>query len=482
MVLLCLFTLGPDGRRLIRWALIGIAKKQGKTELVAALALFFAFGPSGPDGEPEPSALVICAAGNDDQADLVFQAARTMCELSPTLSQITEVYEAEIVCPSLPGSKVRRVSAAAKKTSSTLDGPNIYVVIADELHCWEGNGARVVWNTLTNGGVTRRQPLVLQITTAFWDDDTICGEQYEYGHAVAAGKVDDPRFFFWWVEAPQGCDHTDPDVIRASNPSFGITVTIEFYLDQLTKKTESVFRRYFLNQKTEASETWLPAGVWDACAVPRVTIDPDLPSWGATDAATKWDSTANVQVQWNPKNNRLKVVCRMWERPWDPRTRRPVEDWKLPVAEVENDIRDRWVASGAEIVSWGFDPAHFHRSAEALETEGIPVEEITQGDARMVPAAQNLYQLAMAGLIEHDGDPDLARHIANAAAVQTRGGNGGWRLSKGKSKKKMDAAVALAMAAHLASVVPEKPRAPATARADGTEGESIFRPTGRLTL
>src|SRR5207237_1168620 len=68
MVILALFATNAAGMRKIRWALIGIAKKNGKTELCAALALFFAFGPSGPDGQPEPSALVVCSAGNDDQA------------------------------------------------------------------------------------------------------------------------------------------------------------------------------------------------------------------------------------------------------------------------------------------------------------------------------------------------------------------------------------------------------------------------------
>lgn len=452
-VILCLFTVGADGLRVVRWALIGIAKKNGKTELLAALALYFAFGPSGPDGQPEPAALVVVAAGSDEQADLLFGAAKTMCELSSTLRRLTEGgrFEDEIQCPSLPGSKIKRVAAAARKTSSTLDGKNVYVAIIDELHCWEGNGARVVWDTITNGTVTRRQPMVLQITTAHFDEDTICGEQYAYGKAVAGGKVDDPRYFFWWVEAPQGADHTDPDVIAASNPSFGITVGIDFYLDQLTKKTEAVFRRYFLNQITESEESWLEHGQWERLSVGNeFSIDPGLPSWTGTDASTKHDSTAHVIAQWNPDTGRLRLRCRMWERPFDPRTRRPVEGWKLPLEEVENYLSDWFTRAGETLAACGYDPALFHRSARALEDLGLPMEEVPQSDARMVPASQNLYQLIVEGKIEHDGDTDFARHLRNAVAVQARGGNGGWRLSKGRTKKHMDAAIAAAIAAWLA--------------------------------
>lgn len=459
-VLLALFTVGADGVRVVRWALIGIAKKNGKTELAAALALFFAFGPSGVDGEPEPAALVVVAAGSDDQADMVFGAAKTMVEQSATLSRICEAYESEILCPSLPGSKVVRVAAAAKRTSSTLDGKNIYVVICDELHCWEGPQARVVWDTLTNGGVTRRQPLVLQITTAGFDPETICGEQYAYGKAVAAGEVVDPGFFFWWVEPPADADHSDPAVIEAANPSFGHIMQLPFYLDQLTKKTAAVFKRYFLNMWTESAETWLPEGAWDAGDVGPFEFDTVAPMWTGTDSATKHDSAAHVRAQWHDcdpgcrayvdggPTRKLRLSAKVWERPWDPATRRPVEGWKLPIAEIENELRG--YHRDFELASCGYDPALFERSAQQLEAEGLPMEEVPQSDARMVPAAQQLYQLIVDGQVEHDGNDVFTRHMRAAVAVQARGGDGGWRLKKGAAKRKMDAAIAAAIAALLA--------------------------------
>ena len=169
-LILELFELRPDGLRLKRWAYIQVAKKNGKSEMAAALALYFLIG----DGEPSP--LVIIAAASDEQADLVYGAARRMCELSPTLSQITECFDKEILVPSIPGAKLQRVAAVA----GTNDGKNIHAVICDELHEWQGPKGEAVWNVLTNGTGARRQPMVIQTTTAGFDLETICGRQYQY--------------------------------------------------------------------------------------------------------------------------------------------------------------------------------------------------------------------------------------------------------------------------------------------------------------
>jgi phage terminase large subunit-like protein len=139
--------------------LIGVPKKNGKPELAAALGLFFLLA----DGEPAP--LVVCAAASEEQAYLGFEAAKTMCSLSPYLAAVTERFQKEILVPSIPGAKLKRVAAAA----GTNDGQNIPAVICDELHEWTGDKGEKVWTVLTNATGARQQPLVLQITTAGYD-------------------------------------------------------------------------------------------------------------------------------------------------------------------------------------------------------------------------------------------------------------------------------------------------------------------------
>ena len=116
-----MFRIRPDGIRRYRWGTIGLPKKSGKTTLAAALGLYFLLA------DEEPAAMVPVAAASEDQADLVFGAARRMCQLSPRLSALTECYEREILVPSLPGSRMRRVAANA----GLNDGLNISACVID---------------------------------------------------------------------------------------------------------------------------------------------------------------------------------------------------------------------------------------------------------------------------------------------------------------------------------------------------------------
>jgi phage terminase large subunit-like protein len=217
--LLELFELAPTGLRGYRWALLGTAKKAGKTELTAALALYLLIG------DEEPAPLGACAAASEEQADLVFGAAKTMCKMSPTLSMVTEVFDKEILVPSMPGAKLRRVAAAA----GTNDGPSYSFVVLDELHEWAGTKGEQVWNVLTNATGARRQPLIVQITTAgVGGTETICERQYQYGRKVATGEADDYAYLFRWFQAADGSDHRDPQAWAAANPSYGVIVRDEF--------------------------------------------------------------------------------------------------------------------------------------------------------------------------------------------------------------------------------------------------------------
>lgn len=455
-----LFEVGEDELRRYRWALLGVPKKNGKTELAAAIALYLLIA----DGEPAP--LVVCAAASDEQADLVFGAAKTMVEMSPTLSQICLRFQSEIQVPSIPGAKLKRVAAVA----GTNDGQNIHAVICDELHEWTGPKGKGTWNVLTNGTGARRQPLVLQVTTAGYDlEDTICGQQYTYGQKVANHQVDDPRYYFHWIEAPASADHRDPAVWAAANPSYGVLVHESFFRDQLTKKTEAVFRRYFLNQWTQTEEIWLPVGAWDACKAPELELDPHLPLHVGIDVALRHDSTAVVCAQVvgeppedeQPDLRRTVVRARVWENPY-PETDPLHEKWQLSLAEVEEHLRElrrAFPAAAAEIddrwmpgPEFCYDPAYFLRSAQALEGDGLTMVEFPQQDARMVPASQQTYQLICEGKLAHDGDLVLARHVLNVIADQRPRG---WRMSKPKgSKRKIDAAIAMAIAAYRAQTPP----------------------------
>ncbi len=146
------------------------------------------------------------------------------------------------------------------------------------------------------------------------------------------------------------------------------------------------------------------------------------------------------------QGERAVVRCRIWERPTDPHTGRPQEGWRLPIEELKDYLRS--LHREYQVRAFGYDPAFISWVADELEAEGLPMIEIPQTAARMVPAAQGLYERVVQQRLVHDGDPALARHIANAVAMQSST-TPGWRLAKGKARLPMDAAIALAMSVYL---------------------------------
>lgn len=441
-----LFVLRPDGRRRYRQALLGLPRKNGKSALGAALALYLLMM------DDEPGSQVYSCAGDRDQARIVFGTAKRMVELDPALRAELTLYRDTIVHKQ-SGSVYRVLSAEAY----SKEGLNPSGVIFDELHVQPN---RELWDVMTLGSGTRRQPLVLAITTAGFDvEGTICGERYQYGKKVASGEIDDPAFYFRWFE-PQAadCDWRDPAVWAECNPALGDFLYEEFLEQQVKEKPENVFRRYFLNQWTATETGWIPYGAWDACQSDRA-LDPGLPLYVGIDIAHWVDSTAVAlcQQQETPEGTRYVVRARIWENPY-PEGHSLHDEWRMNNVEVQDHLRALHsaypvaaCAVDGEIFAgpmFSYDPWRFRKEAEELMGEGLAMTELPQTDQRMVPASQAFYEAIMQGEVAHDGDPALARHVANVTADQRPRG---WRISKPKgSRRKIDAAVAAAIALHAA--------------------------------
>lgn len=438
-LILELFEIDGNGLRRFRWALWGVPKKQGKTELAAALGLYFLIG----DGEPGP--LVVCAAASDDQADLVFGAAKTMCEYSPTLDLITECYDKEILATHAmvwnreteeydlyenPGAVLKRVAAVA----GTNDGQNIHAVICDELHEWVGKKGRNVWTVLTNGVGARRQPMVLQITTAGYDEDTICFEEYDRCKAIESGRKKDRRYHFWWVEADPEADYRKEATWRSCNPSYGITVRADFYRDQIKKKPEAIFRRYFLNQWTSAEEAWLPSAVWKANTEKGLEIPEHAEVFLGVDVGVRQDSSAVTIVHPRESDFAVQTIIKY---PPGGNDQNSVLELEI-IEEIIRDLANRYTVRGV-----AYDPWNFERSAQGLSNDGLLMVKYPQSPSRTAPASALLFEAIMTGEIKHDGDAEFTAQVLAGATLKTPTG---WRLVKNKSTKPIDSLMALMMA------------------------------------
>jgi len=236
---------------------------------------------------------------------------------------------------------------------------------------------------------------------------------------------------FWWWEAPEGCGVFDSDAWDIANPNLMLGLMDVEDMEVAAKQTgECRFRRYRLNQWVRSQESWLPAGVWDMGNEPARVLNLDLPVWVGIDMALKHDSIAVVIAQPQPDG---KIVTRA--QVWMP------DSGRLEVASIEVYLRD--IHKRYDVVEFAYDPAYFQRSAEILSDDGLPMVEFPQSRQRMVPACGNAYELIMGGNVLHDGSPVFTDQVLSAAQRMT---DDGWRLSKGKSRRKIDAAIALVIA------------------------------------
>ena len=418
-LLVNLYERRDDGLLRYRRSIVGLARKNGKSLLGSVIALNGLI-------EGEPGAEVYAAAGDRMQARVVFNEAKWQINNSPALSGICKVFRDVIEVPST-GAIFRVLSADAK----LQQGLNPSTVILDEVHIQPNEE---LFDALSLGMGARKDPQLVGITTAGYDPDTLCGRLYNYGKRVISGDQEDDRFGMWWWEAPEGCLVSDRDGWAAANPNLAEgLLDMEDMEVSMNQTAEVAMRRYRLNQWVRTDgESWLPAGAWDLCRS-DMQLKPDLPTFVGVDMALKHDSIAVVIAQ--PQDGRVVVRSKIWHPDAN----------AMDVSAVEQYIRD--INGQFNVVENAYDPAFFQRSAEVLSENHVMVE-FPQSAARMIPACGNLYELIVNQVIAHDGDPMFADQVLSAAQRQTESG---WRLSKGKSKRKIDAAIALVIASDRAT-------------------------------
>lgn len=461
-----------DGSRKYRRAYIEIPRKNGKSTLSAGLALYMLFADN------EPGAEVYSAAADREQASIVFDTAKRMIEASPVLSKRCQVFKRHIVVPST--NSIYRVLSA---DAYTKHGLNAHAIIVDELHAQPN---RELWDVLTTSTGARRQPLVVAITTAGYDRNSICWEQHEYARQVTAGLITDPSFFAYIAAAEGADDWTDPVVWAKANPGLGTSVKLE-YLAAECERAKSVpayqntFRRLHLNQWTAQESRYVDMAAWDACDAPL----PDLSGrrcYLGLDLATTTDVAAGVMV-FPPvtDDEPYYVLPRFWipadamaER--ERRDRVPYSTWVRAgyVTETEGNVID-YGAVQRDIMAWGeqyrisevaYDPWNATQFAQQLESAGVVCVQFRQGFASMSGPTVELVRLIMGRDIAHGGHPVLRWMADNMAVRQDPAGN--VKPDKAKSTQRIDGMVALIMALGRATL--------------GGDSASIYEERGFVTL
>jgi len=259
-ILTQLFTTQKDGRRRYRTCLLMLPRKNGKTELAAALAIYFLLFDGEIGGE------VYSAASDKDQAALVFNVAAQMIRNDPELEAQCEIIDSQKrIVHRKSGSFYRAISAEAY----SKHGFNASVVIYDELHAAPN---RELWDVLSTSQGARAQPMMIAITTAGYDRHSILWELYAHAKKVRENPALDPTFLPILYEAPIEADWTDERVWKKANPALGDFRSLEEMRIAAARAKEipaqeNTFRRLYLNQWTEQAARWISMAAWDACCV-----------------------------------------------------------------------------------------------------------------------------------------------------------------------------------------------------------------------
>jgi phage terminase large subunit-like protein len=242
----------PNGKRVIRKVYIQMPRKNAKTTMMAAVELALLFN----DGEN--SAQIYNCAGDDEQAGLLFSAAKKMVENDPVLRKNSKVFQGSIV---YKDSFIKKITSK----SETKHGFNTHGWIYDEVHVAKN---RDLYDTLTTSTGQRSNPLGIMITTPGTEKESICYLQYDYSKKILSGVIEDDSYWGVIYESDPDADIYSEETWRIPNPLYDYSenlrdsIAIEAQEAKNDPANENSFRRLRLGQWTSAETRWMKTELW----------------------------------------------------------------------------------------------------------------------------------------------------------------------------------------------------------------------------
>lgn len=460
-----------DGFRVVRKAIYSVAKKNGKTPLVAAIILCHLIGPESKRNEQ-----IYSAAYEKEQAGLTFEYMSKMIEYDQELTDITNVLATKKQIKGLlTGSKYSALSAEAK----SKHGISPALLIFDELAQFEAD--RRYYDALIQGFGAHAEPLMLIISTQAENDQAILSEEIDY--ALGEGK-DDPTVELFLFTTPEKdsdgniYELTNMEAAKLSNPALGDFLDSRDFMG-LAKmaiympSSEPGFRNLRLNQRVAATSRFMALGIWnDNSALPSL------------DALSKGRITAGLDL--SGKNDLSSLVLdAFWEKEhhlfayfWKPgdmimahkkKDRVPYDTWvkqglieatpgkvidyeyiALKVQELHvlhhiSELRfDRWrIEDFQKALDKVGCESHIKGKEEPESDESLCLVPHGQGYKDMNPAIESVEDIFTESRARHGGNAVLTMCVSNTVVEKDPAGNR--KFEKHKSTGRIDGTVAMAM-------------------------------------
>ena len=437
--------------RRFRTAYICLPRKNGKSTLISAIALYMLCA----DGEPSAECYV--AAGDRQQANIIFDVASSMVRSDSQLNNNLKVFKSSVIHEK-SNSAFKAISAEA----SSKFGYNASFVCMDEFFVQKD---AQLWDALVTSVGSRRQPLSIAITTAGFNRESICFKTEEYGRKVSEGVIEDSSFYYVKFACPMDVDWDSEEALRLANPALESGVVKLDYLKREQEKAvkmpsyENTFRMLHLNQWMSSASKWLSDVQWMECNFEEVTLEQFKGQrvWAGLDLASVRDFSCLFLLAEIDE----KLVCLPYF--WTPketafvRSRRDGVDYigweKEGLMELtEGDVTDynyikeriKEIAEVVNIQEIAYDRWNSSQLVIDLVNDGLPMIPFGQGFASMSAPTKELEKIVLAKELNHGGNKVLRWMCSNLAMKTDPAGN--IKMDKAKSSEKIDGMIALVMA------------------------------------
>lgn len=417
--------LDETGARQFREAFIVIARKNGKTLLAAAIAAYCAV----LDGEY--GARVYFVAPKLEQACLCYDAFYQIMDKDAELSKLKLKRRTDVYFPST-NTMAKPLAYSAQKS----DGLNISLCIADEVAAWRGDAGLKFYEVLKSSFGARRQPLLLSISTAGYQNDGVYDELMKRATSVLNGSSKEKRFAPFLYIIDDVNKWNDINELKKSNPNLGVSVSVDYLLEEiavaessLSKKAE--FMTKYCNVKQNSSAAWFEFQQIEKCMSAAVSPEKLAHSYcvGGVDLSQTTDLTSACVVI--EKNGLLHVLSHFWmpEARLDKGTEEDGVPYRIMMergflslsGENYVDYKDvfRWFCELVEkyeiLPLWvGYDRYSAQYFVEDMKRYGFHMDDVRQG-TNLTPVIRELDGLIKDEKMRFGDNSLLQAHLLNSA-------------------------------------------------------------------
>lgn len=453
-----------DGTRRYRDAFISVARKNGKSSLIAAMGAYLFLADN------EFGAQVYSAATKEEQARIVFDMARRMIEFSPELRAEIKTYKKSFI-----NERTNSRFMPLGRDSKTMDGFSVHCGIIDEYHAHKTSE---MYDVLDDGRGARRQSLLLNITTAGFNVSSPCKKEWDVVMKILDGTLRNERYFGFiaTVDDPQKWREQE-EWIKA-NPNFGISIYAAGFQSDFEKadaspQKQNSFKTKRLNVWTEQATRWISMEKYALCDG-EISLDflKGRRCFGGLDLGISRDISALalaflgedkatgepdvflLMKYWIPEVGKYEryrndgVNYPEWaDAGWITTT--PGETTRYDY--IRRDINA--LAEEYEIAEIAIDRAHAHELMVQLADDGLDIVRHSQNMMAMNFPCRSFEEIVLNRRLQHGNDPVFRWMVSNCAIIQD--GNENIKIVKDKSGDRVDGVVAAVMAIGRLLIAPE---------------------------